>query len=109
MNTAAETIVRGKRYRVRARILLWLGFIGFFTIAPVVQFAPHFYDSIAPHVFWWWAVPCWVMVAAAGLYLHNAKCPRCGDRFAVGAGGYVWNDFADRCLNCGLSLRGDEA
>jgi hypothetical protein len=109
MNPDREQLQRGRQNRILARALFWLGVIGFISLAPLGYFAPSFYDSIKSNVFWYWAAPCLALVIICGLYLHNAKCPRCGNRFAVTRSGLLWNDFADRCLNCGLSLRGDDA
>ena len=39
-----------------------------------------------------------------GLYLHNAKCPNCGDRFAVKSDGSYSNTFSSKCVNCGVHL-----
>lgn len=108
MNPRRNIIQRGKRNRILARVLFWLGVIGFVSLTSIAYFAPSFYESLKPIGFYW-VFPCWTLVLLSGLYLHNAKCPRCGHRFSVTKDGFFWNDFADRCLNCGLSLRGDDA
>ena len=91
--------------RVGARALFWVGVLGFVALVPVAYFSPTFYDGVRTSVFWWWAAPCFAMVVLAGLYLHNAKCPRCQGRFAVRNDGMRWNDFTSQCLNCGLRLQ----
>ena len=40
---------------------------------------------------------------AAALYLHNSKCPKCGNRFAVRSDHAYYNSFTVECLTCGLS------
>ena len=91
--------------RATARALFWVGALAFVALAPVAYFFPTFYDGVSTGVFWWWAAPCFAMVVLSGLYLHNAKCPRCRARFAVRIDGMRWNDFTSQCLNCGLRLQ----
>ena len=45
-----------------------------------------------------------VVLVCSGLYLHNAKCPKCGNRFAVKSSGLYFNDFSGKCVNCGIRL-----
>ncbi len=49
----------------------------------------------------------WLGALVSGAYLHAARCPSCGKRFASrGAGlGYRYNDFTSKCMNCGLELK----
>jgi hypothetical protein len=51
-------------------------------------------------------IAIFVVFVICGLYLHNAECPNCGNRFSVRANGMYFNDFAGRCVNCGLRLNG---
>jgi len=104
--TTTDPTLRDLRLRVGARVLFWVGVLGFVALFPVAYFFPAFYDGVGTSVFWWWATPCFTMVVVSGLYLHNAKCPRCQSRFAVRNDGSRWNDFTSQCLNCGLSLQG---
>jgi len=90
--------------RIQARVLFWVGTLGFVALFPVAYLFPAFYDGIRTSVFWWWAAPCFAMVVVSGLYLHNAKCPRCQNSFAVRNDGMRWNDFTNKCLNCDLHL-----
>ncbi|MDH5480637.1 MAG: hypothetical protein OEX11_07750 [Nitrosomonas sp.] len=49
----------------------------------------------------------WVVILASGLYLHNAKCPRCGNKYsAQPKWPYMFNTFSRKCINCGLKLDG---
>ena len=91
--------------------MLWAGLMGFVALPAVAYFFPVFYDTAGTSVIWWWGAPCFAVVVVSGLYLHNAKCPRCQERFAVRNDGMRWNDFTNHCLNCGLGLhdRGDDA
>jgi len=104
MIATADPTLPGRRLRKRARLLFWLGSLAFIALAPVAYLFPSFYEGIATSVFWWWAAPCFAVVVLSGLYLHNAKCPRCSSRFAVRSDGMRWNDFTNKCLNCGLDL-----
>ena len=85
--------------------MFWLAALAFISPVPVAYFFPSFYDAIAVSVFWLWAAPWFAAIVLSGLYLHNAKCPRCNIRFAVRSDGMRWNDFTSKCLNCGLDLR----
>jgi predicted Zn finger-like uncharacterized protein len=104
MTSVADPTFRGRRLRMGARALFWLGVLGFVAPLPVVYWFPTIYDGIRTNVFWWWAAPWFAIVVLSGLYLHNAKCPRCQNRFAVRNDGLRWNDFTSKCLNCGLHL-----
>jgi predicted Zn finger-like uncharacterized protein len=104
MTPAADSTLRGRRLRIGARALFWLGVLAFVALFPVAHWFPAFYEGIRTNVFWWWAAPCFAIVVFSGLYLHNAKCPRCQSRFAVRNDGMRWNDFTSKCLNCGLHL-----
>ena len=44
------------------------------------------------------------LFVVSGLYLHNALCPKCKNRFSVRADGSYYNDFSKKCLNCGINL-----
>ena len=104
MTPVADSTLRGRRLRITARALFWLGVLGFVALLPIAYWFPTFYDRIGTNLFWWWAAPCFAVVLVSGLYLHNAKCPRCHNRFAVRKDGMRWNDFTSKCLNCGLPL-----
>jgi hypothetical protein len=43
---------------------------------------------------------------AGGLLLRIARCPSCGELFAVRRAGRHRNNFTSECLNCGLRLDG---
>ncbi|MDH3320978.1 MAG: hypothetical protein OEO84_14995 [Betaproteobacteria bacterium] len=57
--------------------------------------------------------------AAAGFFLsyliRRFPCPRCGERFHYRRPGqrflslYPYNDFASKCMDCGLKLNGSNA
>jgi hypothetical protein len=44
-----------------------------------------------------------------GYLLRIARCPRCGELFAVRAQGRARNNFTSKCMNCGLRLDGANA
>ena len=44
-----------------------------------------------------------------GFLLRIARCPRCGQLFAVRAAPKGRNNFTSACLNCGLKLDGSNA
>ena len=43
---------------------------------------------------------------AGGYFLRMARCPRCGDFYALRKDGKLRNNFTSRCLNCGLRIDG---
>ena len=44
-----------------------------------------------------------VAIGVLGVFLHNHKCPRCGQRYAVRSDRAHFNSFTLECLTCGLS------
>jgi predicted RNA-binding Zn-ribbon protein involved in translation (DUF1610 family) len=88
--------------RLLARIVFWLSVIGFFGLMAIAKFAPEFYKVVEPYAFNYWAKPCWVLAIISMLYMHNAKCPACGNKFAVRSDGKYYNDFTYKCVNCGF-------
>jgi hypothetical protein len=109
MNTNRQRLQSGIKNRILARILFWVGVICFIGPVAILHFAPIFYEAIKPIVLEYWTISCVALILLSGLYLHNAKCPRCGNRFSVTQDGFIWNDFADRCVNCDLSLRKNDS
>lgn len=51
------------------------------------------------------AILAWLAMIGIGMFLRNAECPRCSNRFAAHASGSRYNSLTLTCLNCGLSLR----
>jgi hypothetical protein len=92
------------RRRVIARYVVLLSVLVFVLIPAVLSFSPHNYERLEPT----WTVVSFVALGIfvlAGLYLHNGKCARCGNRYAVHARDRRYNSFTLECLNCGLSAR----
>jgi hypothetical protein len=50
-----------------------------------------------------------IMAIVGGFLLRIARCPRCGELFAVRREGRHRNNFTSQCLNCGLRLDGSNA
>jgi hypothetical protein len=44
-----------------------------------------------------------------GFLLRIARCPRCGELFAVRTAPRARNNFTSQCMNCGLRLDGANA
>ena len=88
--------------RLIARITFWLSVTGFFALIAIVKFIPDLYKAVQPYAFNYWAKPCWVLAIISMLYMHNAKCPGCGNKFAVREDGSYFNDFTYKCVNCGF-------
>ena len=47
-----------------------------------------------------------IAAIAGGYLLRMARCPRCGDFYALRKDGKLRNNFTSRCLNCGLRIDG---
>jgi hypothetical protein len=47
-----------------------------------------------------------IAAVAGGFLLRIARCPNCGELFAVKRVGKHRNNFTSECLNCGLRLDG---
>ena len=75
--------------------LLFVLCVAVLTWAPKFSEANHWFPSTVPFI-------AFVGFVVSGLYLHNSRCPRCRNRFAVRSDG-VYNSFTLRCLTCGLS------
>src|SRR5258705_3522967 len=95
-------------YRKYLRTRLWLrhAFLGSVLAFVLVAAGAGLVDSFYAREDLWitLAVLAWVAIVATGLFLHNAQCPRCSNRFAVHTSGMQYSTFTLTCLNCGLSL-----
>ena len=47
----------------------------------------------------------WFSALVTMVYLHNARCPRCGNRFALNKHSSYFNTFTNKCLNCDLGAK----
>jgi Na+/alanine symporter len=54
-------------------------------------------DFVVPVMF-----GAWLLAVITMLYLHNARCPKCGNRFAYNKHTTYFNTFTSKCLNCDL-------
>ena len=90
--------------RVRARLPVRYAFFGsvlaFVTVLALAILVDAFYART--ELWMGLALFAWIAVLATGLFLHNSKCPRCGNRFAVHESGMRYNTFTLTCLTCGL-------
>ena len=90
------------RARVAARYSVLVAALVMAIVFLIASFLPYSPEGIGPVWTSVWFITFAVFVLA-GLYLHNAKCPRCSNRFAVHAYEHRYNSFSLRCMNCGLS------
>jgi hypothetical protein len=87
--------------RSLARLVLLLSALAFVLI-PVWAGSGPASGKIEP---WFIAGVCAMLVMVGiGAYLHSAKCPRCGNQFAVNQDTHKYNSFTLRCMTCGLAL-----
>lgn len=90
------------------RVVVIVGFYGCVAMALAKWFwsnepAVHMRSYIALMVILGLAAIC------GGFLLRIARCPRCGELFAVRRGAKGRNNFTSRCMNCGLKLDGSNA
>ena len=93
------------RKSLRTRLFLRHAFFGSVLAFVVIVAAASLVDDFYVRTGLWMglAVFAWIAVVATGIFLHNAKCPRCSNRFAVHTSGMRHNTFTLTCLNCDLS------
>ena len=93
------------RKYLRTRLLLRHAFFGAVLAFVIVAAAASLSDELYTRKEVWitLAVLAWVAAVTTGLFLHNANCPRCSNRFTVHTSGVRYNSFTLTCLNCGLS------
>ena len=90
--------------RLVLRTLL-LSVVVFFTLGGLALFvSPGLWEDISAV-----AVPVmfivWFLAVVTMLYLHNARCPRCGNQFALNRQSSYFNTFTSKCLNCDLEAK----
>ncbi len=92
---------------LRTRLLLRHAFLGSVLAFALVAAAAGLVDELYARKAFWvpLAIIAWLAMIAIGLFLRNAECPRCSNRFAAHASGSRYNSLTLTCLNCGLSLR----
>jgi len=82
-----------------------LGILAFIVIGVIPWLFPDVYKT---HQDQWFSevLAAWFAALLSGLYLHNMRCPRCGEKYAVRKDPPKWFDLTAKCLNCGLRLNG---
>lgn len=96
------------------RILKWMAFgpIGVMAIVGLVLFAGPEEWRAALKPIMLFLIACTVVAMFLGMRIRSYKCPRCGNSYhqAMAKGGLfslpVFNDFATKCMHCGLKLDG---
>lgn len=78
-------------------VFFTLGGSAFLVSRELWQNATHF---VVPAMF-----SAWLLAVIAMLYLHNTRCPRCGNRFAYNKHTSYFNTFTTKCLNCDLGAK----
>ena len=89
------------RRRLALRILVISVLIFFMLGVSAFLVSRELWESISATV-----VPtmfvAWFLALVTMLYLHNARCPRCGNKFAYNKQTTYFNTFTIKCLNCDL-------
>lgn len=96
------------KVRRALRAIVVVGFYGCIAMA-LAKWGWH--DHPAVHMRSYIALMTILGLAAitGGFLLRIARCPRCGELFAVKRVGKHRNNFTSECLNCGLRLDGSNA
>jgi hypothetical protein len=100
-----ERLLRGRRVARRGFVIGFFGAFGIFAL----DYALSGTYALPNNVFVVLFGSAWVTVVITGFILRFARCPRCGNKFAVNARTSSYSDFTDKCLNCGLRLDGTNA
>ena len=103
-STSSRPYHRWLRRRVAARWIFLLSILGFVLSA---AWGANTLITSTPTSEPWFgsAILSWLLTVASGMYLHGAKCPHCGNQFAVREVGHIYNSFTLKCMTCGLDAR----
>ena len=93
------------------RVLRVIVIVGFYGCVALALAKWVWSDHAAVHMRSYVALMVILGLAAicGGFLLRIARCPRCGQLFAVRADPKARNNFTSSCMNCGLRLDGSNA